>query len=476
MAQLKNLTISDTGYLNTAIGTTAQRPTVATITAGGSTSLGVAVDGLQLYIPATPWCQYQGLPDYLKGLRCTRSINDGAISVTFGQTTRVYQMWHTTWGNPGLFANTVETGKNYLSTYSSSINVYYADYAAGTYTLQTSSAMYFFSPVAAGNTIAVGAMRYNSTTYETEVWDGSEWLAVNGNVGATSTGGTISGAVLGAGGYRIHTFTSNGTFTPAYSGTVEVLVVGGGGGGTGLGGGGGAGGVVYTNSFQVVGGVGYPIVIGTGGTGASTHTSNTQTPGTPSSFGGPQAASGIIATGGGKGSSYPSGAAGDPGGSGGGGSGGSPNGQRLGGTGILGQGHPGGYGHHGSGPAQGLQPQPGICIYGGGGGGGAGEAGIPRFSWRADAKGGDGLASSISGSSQYYGGGGAGGTHGPSGNYGRDNNSAGLGGGGISLSTGPQAALDGLANTGGGGAGAHHPDGFRSGNGGTGIVVVRYRT
>ena len=42
-----------------------------------------------------------------------------------------------------------------------------------------------------------------------------------------STGGTITTA----GGYRIHTFTSAGTFTASAAGTVEYLVVAGGGGG-----------------------------------------------------------------------------------------------------------------------------------------------------------------------------------------------------------------------------------------------------
>ena len=43
----------------------------------------------------------------------------------------------------------------------------------------------------------------------------------------SATGGTITYS----GGYTIHTFTTNGTFTPSASGNVEVLVVGGGGGG-----------------------------------------------------------------------------------------------------------------------------------------------------------------------------------------------------------------------------------------------------
>ena len=55
----------------------------------------------------------------------------------------------------------------------------------------------------------------------------------------------IGGTVTNIGGYRIHTFTSNGTLTVTGNGNVEALVVAGGGGGgssqTSSGGGGGGG-------------------------------------------------------------------------------------------------------------------------------------------------------------------------------------------------------------------------------------------
>ena len=478
MAQLKNLTISDTGYLSTAVGTTAQRPATSTVSVSLASGLSIAQDGLQLYIPyPSPWQVYQNLPDVLKGLRCTISINDSdSATFTIGQPTRVYLLRYSTWSSVDLTGYTLFTSGNFLSGYGT-IDVYYRDYtSSGTYAMDNYSAMYFFSPIAGGDRTAVGAMRYNSTTYETEVWDGNQWLSLSGNVGITSTGGTTSGAVTAGGGYKIHTFTSSGSFVPTYSGTVEVLVIGGGGCGAGLSGGGGGGGFVYNNSYKVVGGQTYAVTVGNGGPGPASHSPGSGAlsgQGQNSQFGPPQ--SGLIATGGGHGG-YWTGAAAN-GGSGGGGPGYNySNGQRPGGEGIKGQGHPGGYGHHGSGPAQGLSPQPGICVYGGGGGGGAGEKGQDRFSWRADAKGGDGMASSITGATRYYSGGGGGGVHAPSGNYGRDFNSGGLGGGGISYSAGPQAAHDGIANSGGGGGGAYHPDAYRSGNGGSGIVVVRYRT
>ena len=52
----------------------------------------------------------------------------------------------------------------------------------------------------------------------------------------------------------------------------------------------------------------------------------------------------------------------------------------------------------------------------------------------------------------------------------------GRGGGGGSYSGGPQAFMDARPGTGGGGGAAWHPDTYRSGNGGGGIVIVRYRS
>jgi hypothetical protein len=52
--------------------------------------------------------------------------------------------------------------------------------------------------------------------------------------------------------YTIHTFTGSATFTPSFTGPVEVLVVaGGGGGGNNHAGGGGAGGLLYTSAYGV---------------------------------------------------------------------------------------------------------------------------------------------------------------------------------------------------------------------------------
>jgi len=88
---------------------------------------------------------------------------------------------------------------------------------------------------------------------------------------ATSTGGTISSA----GSDYVHTFTSNGTFTPSTSFTATTLVIGGGGsGGSQNGsigeGGGGAGGYIYSTSTSLTA-QSYSLVIGNGGSGVTTN-------------------------------------------------------------------------------------------------------------------------------------------------------------------------------------------------------------
>lgn len=86
----------------------------------------------------------------------------------------------------------------------------------------------------------------------------------------SGTGGTITDV----NGYRIHTFTTSGTFTPNIAGNVEVLVVGGGGAGRGNGAagnsgdGGSAGGLGYNASLAVAAQA-YSATVGSGGTGVA---------------------------------------------------------------------------------------------------------------------------------------------------------------------------------------------------------------
>jgi hypothetical protein len=278
----------------------------------------------------------------------------------------------------------------------------------------------------------------------------------------TATGGTITTS----GDYKIHTFTSPGTFTVTQianplggPNNIDYLVVGGGGGGGGQdfpddrgAGGGGAGG--YRTSFPSPAGTtpvsvtGYPVSIGGGGAGGNNPVPSCGSNGSPSS------AFGITSAGGGYGSGH--GQDGGPGGSGGGGS----NSPKPGGTGNTPpvsppQGNPGGNG------------SPNASPWTGGGGGGASAAGTAGGPG-ASGPGGNGSPNSITGSAVTRAGGGGGGG-GPGGTLG----TGGAGGGGAG-SNSPGAATSGTANTGGGGGGNGEINGS-GGSGGSGVVVIRYK-
>ena len=266
--------------------------------------------------------------------------------------------------------------------------------------------------------------------------------------GVNATGGTITYV----GGYTIHTFTSNGTFSvTSGSGNVEVLVVAGGGGGgyQDCGGGGGAGGLIYNSSYAVSAGS-YNVVIGNGGAGG---TSSQGGDGQNSSFGS------IIATGGGGGGKGNTGAnAGRNGGSGGGGGWGG----QLNGSGIPGQGYGGGPGNGGG----------GASTAGGGGGGSSAVGTVMPTPASRGGDGGNGTMYNINGSNVWYAGGGGGG----------GDNAVGYGGvggggsGGYRNGNPTTAVMAGTPNTGGGGGGAGGYSGGNGGAGGSGIVIVRYLT
>ena len=124
--------------------------------------------------------------------------------------------------------------------------------------------------------------------------------------------------------YKVHVFTSNGTFTVNATGDddndLQYLVIGGGGSGSGAGGGAGGYRTSVDSSAVTASVQGYPVVIGAGGTA-------NQSPGTGphGSNGSASSALSISSAGGGLGRAFGpgSGLAGGNGGSGGGG-GGSP--------------------------------------------------------------------------------------------------------------------------------------------------------
>lgn len=249
-------------------------------------------------------------------------------------------------------------------------------------------------------------------------------------------------------GYKIHTFNSTDTFTTNMAGDVEVLVVAGGGGsGYDVCGGGGGGGLIHQSKFAIDSG-NINVTVGNGGSYA--YLGNN----------GENSIFGILTAIGGGGGSYYYDCLGKDGGCGGGGNPNGPNtnprvpGVRGGGSGVAGQGYNGG--STGTG-------------FGGCGGGGAG--GIGGIQDGAGSPGGIGLAFDISGTLTYYaGGGGAGGGAVTSIGYG------GLGGGGNGDGRNagtPGLIANGTPNTGGGGGG----DGgwTTPGNGGSGVVIIKYQ-
>ena len=258
--------------------------------------------------------------------------------------------------------------------------------------------------------------------------------------------------------YKVHTFTGTSTFAVTGSGDVEYLVIAGGGAsGNGAGGGGGAGGFRTNVSGATSGGgssaesaygvtaQNYTITVGAGGTGNST--SNCGNSGANSSIV-PASGTSIISLGG----------AGAGGGNApatllsGGSGGGSGDVPRTGGLGTAGQGYNGGT------TASQTPPYP---ASGGGGAGGVG-GGAPSSS-----DGGLGLASSIqTGSPIFYAGGGGG-----------SNSGVGHSGGGNGTAY-PNDGNDATANSGsgGGGAGGSTGSGATNGYGGSGIVIIRYKT
>lgn len=232
----------------------------------------------------------------------------------------------------------------------------------------------------------------------------------------------------------------------------DYLLVGGGGGGGAAsvnsynGGGGGAGEFVERSSQQLSQ-QNYAIAVGSGGAGGTVSTNSGRgTAGVNST------AFGLTASGGGGGGGN---GAGGSGGSGGGG-GAIVSGAGGASTAAVGNGSAGGAGGPNSSP------------WAGGGGGGAGQAGSAAS---GTSRGGDGLQSSITGSSVYYSGGGAG-------FRANSTTTGGLGGGGSS--TGDQTGGAASTNTGGGGGGAGlnsntGPASFAGGAGGSGVVIVRYQ-
>jgi hypothetical protein len=294
-------------------------------------------------------------------------------------------------------------------------------------------------------------------------------------IGSGSTGGTITTS----GGFRIHTFATGArsgqsfTFLPDGWGNVEVLIVGGGGYGATTGAGAGAGGLIYNSSVSI-NATGYSVVVGEGALGGTNGN-----PGYIGPNGGNSSFAGLTALGGGSGLTH-----GNPNGVAGGSGSGAAVGTTttytgIGGAGTVGQGNKGGD----------MDPAGGSWVGCSGGGGGAGQAGYKGLATLTTAnaasnvlngRGGNGLANSISGSSVVY----AGGGNGSEVNLDYVSPQTPTGGGGIARTndTGT-SGTNGLGGGGGGGAfgGSLGPASgesggpyWRGGDGGSGVVIVRY--
>ena len=245
-----------------------------------------------------------------------------------------------------------------------------------------------------------------------------------------ATGGTVTDISQSGRTWRVHTFTGNGTFTVTSVGTepaLQYLVQAGGGGGGRYSGGGGGGGLVQTGEASVsawnASVRSFTVTIGGGGASDSTNGGNSTIQDVFTSSGGGRSVSNV-----------------------GGFSGGCGGGRQYNfaqtGSGIAGP------------PRQGFDGG-----YGGGGTAAAASTG--------NTVGGAGRSTTIRGTTEHFGGGGG------SSGYGTGLGSGGGGiGGGGNGSMGGSSAVHGAANTGGGGASqVNSPFG---GNGGSGIVIIRY--
>ena len=307
-------------------------------------------------------------------------------------------------------------------------------------------------------TVNVPAELYNILT----TGDNIDIIVINSDNAAsgvqikTAVGLPTGGTVTTYGSYRVHTFTSSGSFIVPNNITADILMVaGGGGGGSGYQGGGGGAGGMLTFPNQSISSGNKTITIGSGGAGGPGNGGGAASSGQNTSFTGL-----TTAIGGGRGGGQDTVSGNYDGQTGGSGGGGNHSSGLSGKSGTSGQGNSGGNGY---------DPVP-HC---GGGGGGAGASGENAPSDRGG-YGGNGAQNDYrTGSNAYYAGGGAG-------SYRGSNSSTGGLGGGGSKNGSSQSGDSGAVNTGGGGAAGRGADygGNNSGvggNGGSGIVIIRYQ-
>ena len=418
----------------------------------------------------------------------TIALASGASQSGFGRTGTVD--WQTTIYTNSNSPLTVESGKGYfLNTTSGTITINLPAGSAGDivafkdYLNTWNNNNVTVTPNGSdkiGGTAGSATLSTQSQSVTLIFTDSTQgWLDIHdstSNVQAkeyiAATGGTVTTVCTN---FKVHTFTGPGTFcvsavgNAAGSNTVDYLVVAGGGGGGGRdhGSGGGAGG--YRESPGTASGSylvsplgaapavalpvtvqGYSIAVGSGGAGY------TATPCQPGTSGAVSTFSTITSAGGGGGAGSGNGL--DGGSGGGGDSSGSQKGDGNTPAVNPSQGNDGSVSDYGS-------PN-----YGMGGGGGALATG-GTASPTAGGAGGGGATSSINATPTARAGGGGGSSY-----QGGTAGAGGSGGGGTGTRGGNTNGTAGTVNTGGGGGGGERSVPSVGGkNGGSGIVILRYK-
>lgn len=430
--------------------------------------------------------EFTGIPQnftdlvILCSLRNTSAGNQNG-NLTFNGSTSGYSE-RLLWGNgstafsdnaSGALINWADynPGTNATSNTFGSSRIYITNYTAATAKSVSSdavsennatTAIQYLNAALWNNTAAITSLRLAPSSGNFAVGSTISLYGIGGpgdGWAPKATGGIISKIA----GYYVHTFIASGTFTPTTNiDNVEYLVIaGGGGGGINAGAGAGAGGYRSSVVGELSGGgasaesrltlsanTPYTVTVGSGGPmGTGTNGTDIQpgSNGSNSTFfsitsvgGGGGAAGGNIV-----GSNVLARHTGKSGGSGGGSSAYSPDGTAgpvAGGAGTTNQGFSGG---------NATSSGTGVASAGGGGAGGAGQSATASSGQSISGSGGAGVTSSITGTSITRASGGSGWQA-----------TAVTGGGGGS------GQQHGQPNT-GGGAGDN-------GNGGSGIVIVRY--
>lgn len=381
----------------------------------------------------------------------------GNGSAASSGSTAFEQTWAGRIPGANVTSNTFGNAEIYIPNYRSSTAKSYSVTAA--MENNDSTAFITLNAIVQSNTSAITSLEFSAIN--STLASGSSFFLYGitrsddnspGTFGIQATGGD---EVFIANGYKVHVFKSSGTFNVTSPGWADVLVIGGGGGGGGgLGGGGGAGGYRAV-STRLETNTSNSVIVGAGGAGG-VFLGAAGANGTDSVLGS------ITSVGGGRGGAYQT--VGSTGGSAGG-NGGDLESTVPGTSAVGGQGNAGGRSRKGSGGENSNDP------FATGAGGGASQVGADG-TITGSGKGGDGISSSITGTSITRAGGGGGG-----GDIFRKPNSGGSGGAGGGGAGGSGASYtasgtSGSVNTGAGGGGAANQG--NGGAGGSGIVIIRY--